>query len=91
MTRRQPRYNKDQFARRGRELYDRQVRPLVESDHPGRIAAIDIESGAFEVADDLLTASDRLRSHHPDAQTWFVRIGSRALHRFGVHARRRRD
>jgi hypothetical protein len=28
-------------------------------------------------------ASDRLLARHPDAQIWFLRIGHRALHRFG--------
>jgi hypothetical protein len=84
VNRRPPRYSMVEFARRGRELYEGHVRPLVEVEHQGRIVAIDIESGAFEVADDLLTASNRLLSHHPDAQPWFVRIGSRAVHRFGT-------
>ncbi|MGE0544412.1 MAG: hypothetical protein AB7R89_29980 [Dehalococcoidia bacterium] len=84
---RQPRYSKDEFARRGRDIYERNIRPRVEREHQGRIVAIDIESGAFEVADDVLTASDHLLSHHPDAQTWFVRVGSRALHRFGASAK----
>lgn len=84
MTGRQPRYEIDEFARRGRELYERQVRPLVEDDHRGRIVAIDIESGAFEVADDVLTASDRLFARYPDAQPWSVRIGSPAVYRIGA-------
>jgi hypothetical protein len=41
--------------------------------------AIDIDTGAFEVANDVLTASDRLLARYPHAQTWFVRIGHRAL------------
>ena len=39
--------------------------------------------GAFEVAEDTLTASDRLLARYPNAQPWFVRIGHRAVHRFG--------
>lgn len=86
MTRRQPRYDMDEFARRGDELYQRQVRPLVESEHRGRIVAIDIESGAFELADDVLTASNRLFARYPDAQPWSVRIGSPAVYRMGARA-----
>jgi hypothetical protein len=79
----QPRYSKEEFARRGAEIYERQVRSQVEEGNQGKIVAIDVETGAFEVADDLLTASDRLLVRYPDAQTWFVRIGHRAVHRFG--------
>jgi hypothetical protein len=83
MTTRQPRYSREEFARRGNELYERQVRPQVEDGNEGKVVAIDIETGMFEVAEDTLTASDRLLARCPDTQTWFVRIGHRALHRFG--------
>jgi hypothetical protein len=43
----------------------------------------DIETGAFELAKDSLTTSDRLLAQYPDAQTWFARIGHRAVHRIG--------
>lgn len=79
----QPPYSKEEFARRGREIYESQVRPQVEEGNRGKIVAIDIETGAFEVAKDSLTASDRLLERYPDAQIWFVKIGYRAVHRVG--------
>ena len=85
MTAQQPRYSKEEYARRGNDLYERQVRWRVEAGNKGKIVAIDIDTGAFEVADDLLMASDRLLARYPDAQPWFVRIGYRAVHRFGPH------
>lgn len=85
---RQPRYSKEEFARRGEEIYESQVRPQVETDNHGRIVAIDIETGAFEVADDLLAASKRLSAQVPDAQTWFVRIGYPAVDHFGARSLR---
>ena len=48
----QPRYTKEEFARRGDEVYESQVRPQVEEGNQGRIVAIDIETGAFEVDDE---------------------------------------
>jgi hypothetical protein len=83
MSTRKPRYSKEESARRGQESYERQIRPQVKEGNRGKIVAIDIESGAFEVAEDTLAASDRLLARYPDAQIWFVRIGHRALHRFG--------
>jgi hypothetical protein len=83
MAMRQPRYSKEEFARRGNEIYERQVRPQIEDGNEGKIVAIDIETGMFEVAEDTLTASDLLLAQCPDAQTWFIRVGHRALHRFG--------
>ena len=81
MTVRQPRYSKEEYARRGNEIYERQVRPQVEEGNEGKIVALDIETGAFEVAEDILTASDRLLARYPNAQPWFVRIGHHAVHR----------
>ncbi len=88
MTVRQPRYSKEEFARRGNEIYESQVRPQVEVDNYGKIVAIDIETGAFEVAHDIVTASDLLLRRYPDAQTWFIRIGHRAVYHFGARSLR---
>jgi hypothetical protein len=86
MAVRQPRYSKEEFARRGHEIYDSQVRSQVEADNHGRIVAIDIESGAFEVGDDSLTAAKQLLARCPDAQIFGIRIGHRAVHRFGFRS-----
>jgi hypothetical protein len=83
MTTRQLRYDKEEIARRGREIYESKVRSLVEEGNHGKIVAIDIETEAYEVAKDSLTASDQLFARHPDAQILFVRIGHRAVHRIG--------
>jgi peptide subunit release factor RF-3 len=88
MAVRQPRYSKEDFARRGDKLYETQVRQNVEEGNHGKIVAIDIETGAFEVADEILTATDRLFERLPDAQPWIVRIGHRAVHRFGARSLR---
>ena len=80
---RQPRYSEEEFARRGQAIYEQRVRPQVEEGNSGRIVATDIETGEFEVADDPLAASDQLFARCPDAQPWLIRIGHRALHRFG--------
>jgi hypothetical protein len=69
MNTRQPRYSKEEHARRGDDIYERHVRPHVEVGNRGKIVAIDVDTGAFEVAEDTLTASQRLLtrlSRRPD-------------------------
>ncbi|KAM3092454.1 hypothetical protein ACKFKG_22530 [Phormidesmis sp. 146-35] len=83
MTVRQPRYSKEEFAQRGDEIYESQVRSQVEESNEGKIVAIDIETGDFEVDASEIAACDRLETRHPDAQIWIVRIGSRHVRRFG--------
>jgi hypothetical protein len=77
-------YSKEEFARRGNEIYETQVRHQVEEGNRGKIVAIDIETGAFELAKDTMTASDKLLERYPDAQIWRVRIGHKGVHRFGL-------
>lgn len=84
MTIQQSRYSKEEFARRGNEIYESQVRSQVEEGNHGKIVAIDIETGAFELANDTITASDRLLERYPEAQIWRIRIGHKGVHRFGV-------
>ncbi|MDB9424616.1 hypothetical protein PN437_06795 [Microcystis aeruginosa CS-564/01] len=84
MTINQLRYSKEEFARRGNEIYQSQVRSQVEEGNHGKIVAIDIETGAFEVTKDSLTTSDQLLARLTYAQIWFVRIGHRAVHRVGL-------
>jgi hypothetical protein len=86
MTVRQPRYSKEEFARRGHEVYESQVRSQIDEGNHGKIVAIDIETGAFEVADDSLTAAKQLLIRFPDAQIFGIRIGHRAVHRFGFRS-----
>ena len=88
MTPRQPRYDKEEYARRGTDVYERRVRPLVEGQHPNQIVAIDIESGEYELAGDSLTAAEQLLVRLPDAQIWCVRIGHCAVHTFGSRVAR---
>ena len=83
---REPRYSKEEFARRGHQIYESQVRSQIEEGNHGKIVAIDIETGAFEVADDSLTAAKRLLIRFPDAQIFGIRIGHRAVHRFGFRS-----
>lgn len=81
-----PRYSEEEFARRGDEIYDRDILPKLKPDDKG-IIAIDIETGEYAIAPDELTASNRLLTRRPEAQVWIRRIGSRYLYRFGHHGK----
>jgi len=82
------RYDKQEFARRGDEIYEMRVRPHLTDDDDGKFAAVDIETGAYEINEDELEACDRLNARLPEAQIWLVKVGSRHLHRFGGRAAR---
>ena len=86
MAIRQRRYSKQELARRGQELYESGIRQQVEAGNEGKIVAIDIETGNFEVADNVLSATNRLFDRYPDAQPWVIRIGHRAVYHFGARS-----
>jgi hypothetical protein len=88
MTARQPRYGKEEFAQRGDYLYETQIKSQLEAENDGKIVAIDLETGDFEVDKSEVVACDRLEARHPDAQIWIVRIGSRHVRRFGGRTKR---
>jgi hypothetical protein len=83
MTVRQRRYSKEEIARRGQELYESGIRQQVEAGNEGKIVAIDIETGNFEVDETVVAATNRLFERNPDAQPFGIRIGHRAVYHFG--------
>jgi hypothetical protein len=83
------RYNKEEFARRGDEVYERKVRPHLTAKDLGRLVAVDIVTGEYEIGDDELEVCSLLRARVPESQTWLVRVGSRYVHRLGGRIRLR--
>lgn len=86
MAVRQRRYPKEELADRGQKLYESGIRQQVEVGNTGKIVAIDIESGDFEVDDDVVPATNRLFERYPNAQPWVIRIGHRAVDHFGARS-----
>ncbi len=82
------RYSKEEFARRGDAIYENDVRPQLKTDDEGKFAAIDIDSGMYEIDRDELKAGNRLRARIPEAQIWIVRVGHQSVHRIGGRERR---
>ena len=74
---------RDEIARRGREIYERDIRTEVEHDHGGRFLVVDVTTGRFEIADDELTAFDRAAKKNPNGPFFLLRVGRRAAHRLG--------
>lgn len=76
-----------EIVRRGRAIYDAQIRSLVEPAQNGRLVAIDIDSGDYEVADAAIDAMDRLDERHSDALYYIHRIGYPTAYTLGAIAR----
>ncbi len=78
-----PRRPREETARLGREIYERDIRPQVEADHVGEYVAIDVETGHWAIADSESGVVDQLRAQRPGAVDVLVeRVGHRALRGF---------
>ena len=85
MANTQRRYSKEEFARRGDAIYEKEVHLQLKAGDQGKFAAIDIETGEFATDADELKACRKLRKRIPDAQIWMVRVGCPYVHRIRAH------
>ncbi len=79
-----PLLNRAEIAKLGQELYARHIRAQVEvTENIGKIVSIDIETGEYEIGDELVETSLRSQSKHPNALLWAERIGFDAVYAVG--------
>ena len=76
-------YTTEEVARRGHDLYERVIRPRVESGNRGKIVMMDIETGAWELGDDDLTLAHEMLAKRPGATLYAVRVGYPAVVKIG--------
>ena len=83
---------REEIARMGDEIYQRDIKAQVEAGHDGEYVAIDVDSGLWAVAESELAASDTLRAKRPDAvDVWLLRVGYRAVASIGGGSLRRAE
>jgi len=73
--------SKEEIVQRGKKIYERDVRPLVEAGNKGRAVAIDVRTGEFELADKAINSASQLRARLPEAAIFLMRIGYPAMHK----------
>jgi hypothetical protein len=73
----EPRYSKEDVARRGRAIYARDFRPHIKPADEGKFMTIDIETGAYGMDRDDYTATERLLAYVRTAQVRLLRVGHR--------------
>jgi hypothetical protein len=76
----------DEISRRGRELYERDIRAGVEREHDGEFLVVDIFTGEYAVGEDEDEVFDRAEARNPEGLFYLMRVGRRAAHRIGGSA-----
>ncbi|MGH3087079.1 MAG: hypothetical protein ACRDSJ_07145 [Rubrobacteraceae bacterium] len=74
-----------EVVRRGREIYERDIRRKVEPEFEGKFIVVDVVTGGYVIADNDSEAFDRAQEKHPDGVHYVARIGHRAPYRIGLH------
>jgi hypothetical protein len=74
----------DEIARLGSDMLRRVVEPSLLPADTGRFVCIDIDTGAYEIADDDLAAIERLHARLPGAETYLGRVGDETTFRMGL-------
>jgi len=79
-----PKISGEEITNRGKEIYEKIIRPLAEkTENIGKIISINVETGEYEIGDDLIITSRRLQAKQPDAPIWAGRIGFNAVYAVG--------
>lgn len=71
---------------RGTEIYDRDLRQVLEAAHKGEYVVINVDTGEFEVDPDYLTVARRAAARWPHVVCYATRVGSRTIGRIGAGA-----
>ncbi|CAN5454181.1 hypothetical protein BH20ACT10_BH20ACT10_23620 [soil metagenome] len=64
----QSRIPENEITPRGEEVYEREIRPKLGSEHKGKFVVVDVESGDYEV-------SERMEGRRPGARSFILRVG----------------
>jgi hypothetical protein len=79
-----PTLSREEIAQRGKEIYQQRIRTHIETtENIGKIIAIDLNTGEYEIDKDLLAACHRLQAKQLNAITWAERIGYDAVYAIG--------
>jgi hypothetical protein len=76
-------YTTEEVVQLGREIYEREVRAQVETSHDGEFVVVDVTTGAWEVDEDDVAATERVLTKNSEAMLYFARVGRRAAYRLG--------
>ncbi|MGM3306547.1 hypothetical protein ACSQ6I_11300 [Anabaena sp. WFMT] len=79
-----PKLTGEEITKRGKEIYEKSIRTVVEqTENIGKIISINVETGEYEIGDDLIITSRKLQTKQADAAIWAGRIGYNAVYAVG--------
>ena len=68
-------YKSGEVTDLAKAIYKEKIKSLVEPAENGKFIVIDVESGDYEIDEQILDALDRLQERQPNAATYAGRVG----------------
>ena len=81
----QPNLTDVEISALGKLIYRQKIRPLMTEKDIGRFVYVDVYSGKYEIAENMLDATHRLKKRVPEACGFMIRVGYSAPIFLGWH------
>ena len=72
------------IAERAKQMYDRELRAQLESNHRDKYVAIEPESKSYFLGDSFIDAALAAKAAYPDRKSFVLRIGHEAAFHIGA-------
>lgn len=77
----------NEIAELAEAIYHRDIEPKLHPEDTGRLLVIDPDSGQYVLGDDETEVMHEAERRFPIENSYLMRVGYRAAHRFGASAR----
>ena len=81
----QPNLTDVEISALGKLIYRHKIRPLMTEKDVGRFVFVDVYSGDYAIADNMLDATHKLKKQAPEACGFMIRVGYSAPVFLGWH------
>ena len=82
----QPNLTDVEIGALGKMIYRQNIRPLLTEEDIGKYVIVDVYSGEYEIDEECVEASERLRKKKPDAHGFIIKVGYSAAVFFGGYS-----
>lgn len=80
-----PTINPNEIARKGEEIYEKNLKDKIEKDYYGKFVAIEVETGKYFLGETLDEASNKAKKKYPDKINYIKKIGFPAVFTMSHH------
>jgi hypothetical protein len=76
-------YSREEIVRRAQDIYERDIRPMVEPAHNGEMLVLNVATGEYVMDADDILAAKRAKERFEAAPLFTLRVGHKGAYRLG--------